>query len=49
MNSAPALAKRFPNERFLIVQYGDHQPIATRTLLGFDKSRQRRRREADAR
>jgi hypothetical protein len=32
------LAKRFPNERFLIVQYGDHQPIATRTLLGFDKS-----------
>jgi len=33
-----ALAKRFPNEHFLIVQYGDHQPIATRTLLGFDKS-----------
>jgi phosphoglycerol transferase MdoB-like AlkP superfamily enzyme len=33
-----ALAKRFPDERFLIVQYGDHQPIATRTLLGFDKS-----------
>ncbi len=33
-----SLAKRFPNERFLIVQYGDHQPIATRTLLGFDKS-----------
>jgi phosphoglycerol transferase MdoB-like AlkP superfamily enzyme len=32
-----SLAKRFPNERFLIVQYGDHQPIATRTLLGFDK------------
>jgi len=32
------LAKRFPNERFLIVQYGDHQPVATRTLLGFDKS-----------
>ncbi|HVX36556.1 MAG TPA: sulfatase-like hydrolase/transferase [Hyphomicrobium sp.] len=31
------LAKRFPNEHFLIVQYGDHQPIATRTLLGFDK------------
>ena len=31
------LAKRFPKERFLIVQYGDHQPIATRTLLGFDK------------
>jgi phosphoglycerol transferase MdoB-like AlkP superfamily enzyme len=31
------LAKRFPNERFLIVQYGDHQPIATRMLLGFDK------------
>ena len=33
-----ALAKRFPKERFLIVQYGDHQPIATRTLLGFDKN-----------
>lgn len=32
-----SLAKRFPNERFLIVQYGDHQPIATRTLLGFDR------------
>jgi phosphoglycerol transferase MdoB-like AlkP superfamily enzyme len=30
------LQKKFPNERFLIVQYGDHQPIATRTLLGFD-------------
>ena len=33
-----ALARKFPNERFLIVQYGDHQPIATRTLLGFDKN-----------
>jgi phosphoglycerol transferase MdoB-like AlkP superfamily enzyme len=33
-----ALAKRFPKERFLIVQYGDHQPVATRQLLGFDKS-----------
>jgi phosphoglycerol transferase MdoB-like AlkP superfamily enzyme len=33
-----ALAKRFPNERFLIVQYGDHQPVATRMLLGFDKT-----------
>lgn len=33
-----SLAKRFPNERFLIVQYGDHQPIATRTLLGFDRT-----------
>jgi phosphoglycerol transferase MdoB-like AlkP superfamily enzyme len=32
------LQKRFPNERFLIVQYGDHQPVATRTLLGFAKS-----------
>jgi phosphoglycerol transferase MdoB-like AlkP superfamily enzyme len=31
------LARRFPNERFLIVQYGDHQPVATRTLLGFDQ------------
>jgi hypothetical protein len=32
------LSKRFPAERFLIIQYGDHQPIATRTLLGFDAS-----------
>ena len=32
------LSRRFPNERFLIVQYGDHQPVATRTMLGFDKS-----------
>ena len=31
------LARRFPSERFLIVQYGDHQPVATRTLLGFDQ------------
>jgi hypothetical protein len=28
------LTRRFPGERFLIVHYGDHQPIATRTLLG---------------
>ena len=33
-----SLSKRFPSERFLIVQYGDHQPIATRMLLGFDES-----------
>ena len=31
------LAKRFPNERFLIVTYGDHHPVATRTLLGFPR------------
>ena len=31
------LARRFPSEHFLIVQYGDHQPVATRTLLGFDQ------------
>ena len=29
------LAKRFPAERFLIVHYGDHHPVATRQLLGF--------------
>jgi hypothetical protein len=29
------LRRRFPRERFLIVHYGDHQPMATRTLLGF--------------
>jgi phosphoglycerol transferase MdoB-like AlkP superfamily enzyme len=30
------IARRFPGEPFLIVQYGDHHPIATRTLLGLD-------------
>jgi hypothetical protein len=30
------LARRFPDEAFLIVQYGDHQPIVTRPFLGFD-------------
>jgi len=29
------LASRFPRERFLIVHYGDHHPVATRQLLGF--------------
>ncbi len=29
------LATRFPGERFLIVHYGDHHPVATRRLLGF--------------
>ena len=36
----PALGNlrgRFPSERFLIVHYGDHHPMATRTLLGFDQ------------
>ncbi|MCB1529102.1 MAG: sulfatase-like hydrolase/transferase [Hyphomicrobiaceae bacterium] len=28
------LKMRFPDERFLIVQYGDHQPIVTRPLIG---------------
>ena len=30
------LKRRFPGQPFLIVQYGDHQPIVTRPLLGFD-------------
>jgi hypothetical protein len=30
------IVRRFPGERFLIVQYGDHHPIATRTLLGLN-------------
>ncbi len=30
------IIRRFPGERFLIVHYGDHHPIATRTLLGFN-------------
>ncbi len=29
------LARRFPDEKFLIVRYGDHHPMATRMLLGF--------------
>ncbi len=29
------LRRRFPRERFLVVHYGDHHPMATRTLLGF--------------
>jgi hypothetical protein len=29
------LMRRFPGESFLIVQYGDHQPLATLPLLGF--------------
>ncbi len=29
------LARRFPKERFLIVQYGDHQPLASRTFFGY--------------
>jgi hypothetical protein len=29
------LNSRFPHERFLIVHYGDHHPMATRTLLGY--------------
>lgn len=30
------LARRFPQERFLIVHYGDHHPLATRFFFGFD-------------
>ncbi|MGH6816436.1 MAG: sulfatase-like hydrolase/transferase [Hyphomicrobiaceae bacterium] len=29
------LVRRFPDQPFLIVHYGDHHPMATRTLLGF--------------
>src|SRR5262249_1322118 len=28
------LTRRFPGQQFLIVHYGDHQPTATRPLLG---------------
>jgi hypothetical protein len=31
------LARRFPGQEFLIVHYGDHHPMATRMLLGFDE------------
>jgi phosphoglycerol transferase MdoB-like AlkP superfamily enzyme len=30
------LYQRFPGERFLVVHYGDHHPMATRMLLGFN-------------
>jgi hypothetical protein len=30
------LVRRFPKQAFLIVHYGDHQPTATQSLLGFD-------------
>jgi hypothetical protein len=32
------LARRFPRQRFLILHYGDHQPTAAQTLLGFDEA-----------
>lgn len=32
------LARRFPDERILVFRYGDHHPVSTRTLLGFDES-----------
>jgi len=31
------LERRFPGERFLIVRYGDHHPMATRMLLGYNE------------
>lgn len=31
------LSRRFPGQAFLILHYGDHQPTATRTLLGFGR------------
>jgi hypothetical protein len=34
------LRHRFPLERFLVVHYGDHHPMATRTLLGFNADTQ---------
>ena len=32
------LVRRFPRQAFLIVHYGDHQPTATHSLLGFDEN-----------
>jgi hypothetical protein len=31
------LMRRFPRQPFIILHYGDHQPTATRSLLGFDE------------
>ncbi len=33
------LKRRFPRERVLIMRYGDHHPIATRSYLGFGAAR----------
>ncbi len=33
------LTRRFPNERFLIVNYGDHHPDVTRRLMGLNDYR----------
>ena len=33
------LERRFPDERFLIMQYGDHHPIATRSYFGQGQAR----------
>ncbi|NJO32127.1 MAG: sulfatase-like hydrolase/transferase [Rhodospirillales bacterium] len=32
------LVRRFPGHAFLIMHYGDHQPTATLSLLGFDEN-----------
>lgn len=32
------LARRFPSQQFLLMHYGDHQPTAARTLLGFGEA-----------
>ena len=34
---ASEIKRRLPNERVLIVQYGDHHPMSTRVLLGFNE------------
>ncbi len=31
------IKRRLPNERVLVVQYGDHHPMSTRVLLGFNE------------
>jgi hypothetical protein len=35
------IAKRFPEEPFLIIHYGDHQPIVTRPYVTFDDQKSR--------
>ena len=34
----PSSGDAFPTSRFLIVHYGDHHPMATRMLLGFNEN-----------
>ena len=42
------ISKRFPDEPFLFVHYGDHQPIVTRPYVTFDDKKSRFKADASA-